>query len=150
MVVRVDGTRERAFFIAGKGDQAGRKFREFIPAEGALAFGRAEMTIGEETAEILVAGAGFDEDGEDGTILHGEFRAHDGSHAGFAGFGVKTRGTVNAIAVREGDGGETEFGGGFGEMFRKRATTQEAESTARMEFNIGRSGAHGNPLLSTG
>ena len=59
----------RAFFIAGKGDQAGRKFREFIPAEGALAFGRAEMTIGEETAEILVAGAGFDEDREDDAFV---------------------------------------------------------------------------------
>ena len=46
---------ERAFLVARQRDEAGRKFREFVPAHGARVLAPAEPRASDETAEILVA-----------------------------------------------------------------------------------------------
>lgn len=147
-IVRLNCAGERAFVVAGEGDEAGGEFREFIPAQSTLAFGRAEMAAGDEAAEILVTEARFDHDGENGSIFHGEFRADDRADAGLLRLRVKPGRAVDAIAISERYSGHAEFSGDFDNVFRKGGTAQEAEGTASVEFDIRRRGAHGHPRTS--
>jgi hypothetical protein len=94
------------------------------------------VAIGQETAEVLIACTGFDQDREDRTILHGQFRADDGANTGFFGLRVKPRRPVYAVAIGQRNGGQAKFGSEFGEMLRKRGAAQEAERAAGVEFDI--------------
>ena len=131
------GATERTFLVAGEGDEPFGVGREFGPEDPAFALGGAEVGGGEEVAEVLVSSPGGDEDGEDGFIVEDEFRADDGSDAGFAGDAGEAGGAVDSHAVAEGDGREAEAGGGVGEGLGKGGGAQEAEGAAGVEFDVG-------------
>jgi hypothetical protein len=131
------GATERSFFVAGERDQAFGVGGEFGPEDPAFALGGAQVGGGEKMAEVLVTGAGGDEDGQHGFVVEDEFRADDGSDAGFAGDAGEARGAVDAHAVAEGDGGEAEACGGVGEGLGKGGGAQEAEGAAGVEFDVG-------------
>lgn len=131
------GATEWAFLVAGERDEAFGVGGELGPEDPAFALGGTEVGGGEQVAEVLVTGAGGDEDGEDGFVVEDEFRADDGSDAGLAGDAGEARGAIDAHAVAEGDGGEAEACGGVGDGLGKGGGAQEAEGAAGVEFDVG-------------
>ena len=76
----LQGCGERAFVAAGEADQAFGVFFEFLCADCAFAFLGAQLHFGDQAAEVLVAGAGGDEEGKT-ECHHGlSFRAERGIH----------------------------------------------------------------------
>ena len=53
---------ERPFFVASERDETGGEFGQFFPAHFALAFSRAQMRPGQQTAKILVTGTTTDQE----------------------------------------------------------------------------------------
>jgi len=53
---------ERAFVAAGEADESFGVLFEFLRGDGAFAFLHAQLHFGDQAAEILVAGAGSDEE----------------------------------------------------------------------------------------
>ena len=119
-----------AFFVAGERDQAVGKTRELGPGgeTGAFAFLRVgagrkigkgemrgagrELRFRDELAEILITGAGGDEERNDGAVFHSDLGADAGAQAVFATGSVKAGCAVNAVAVEHGGAGEAQGASG--------------------------------------
>ena len=67
------GCGERAFVAAGEADESFGMFFEFFMRDGAFAFLGAQLHFGDQAAEILVAGAGGDEQGKAECFVTSEF-----------------------------------------------------------------------------
>ena len=65
-----------------------------------------QFGLGDELAEILVAGARGDEERDDAAVFHCDLGADAGADLLLAGCGVETRCAVNAVAVEHRDGGQ--------------------------------------------
>jgi hypothetical protein len=135
-MMRFDGANQRAILVTGQRNEAFGEFRQFLPTEAAFTLGGAEMAVGHEAAEVLVADARFDQDRQDRAALESQFRADDGPDAGFACFGVESRRSVDTIAIGEGDGGHAKFSRGFRQVFGERCAAQKTEGAAGMQFHV--------------
>ena len=69
---------ERAVIAPGQADQSASMFLQFLLADSAFAFLRPQLHLGDQAAEILVAGAGGDQKREVGRIHHGDSQSTDG------------------------------------------------------------------------
>ena len=114
----------------------------------------AHFVAGDQAAKIAVAGLIFDQQRQaDKTrrkligkpwratcliakIDDGDFRTDMAADLATRSRGMKTRPTVDAIAVEQGDGGHAEVSGGFSDFFGKRGALKEAESGSGMEFDV--------------
>jgi hypothetical protein len=135
-VIAPQGFVKRTFLIAGEANEAGGELGQFIPTDGALRLGAAEFGARDQAAEVLVAEARLDQQRQDGAVVEGQLGADDRADAGFAGGGEKTRGTVDAVAIAEGERGHFEFRAALGELRRRGSAAQEAERAAGMKFDV--------------
>ena len=123
-------------FLRTKGRQGriyvGRKARS-IGGRGAGGL----LGVGDELAEVLVAGAVGREEGERGAVAEGDLGPDEGAHAGGVGGVVKTRRAVESVAVAEGHGGEFEARGGPREIGGQGGTAQKTESAVGVKFDVG-------------
>ena len=103
----------------------------------------ATVEVGEEAAEVLVAAAGLDEDGDLESAQCGmrsaEWRkfqsgADEGADVVLFGGVVGAGGAVNAHVVGEGEGGVAEFGGTANEVLGMAGATKEGEAGTGVEF----------------
>ena len=154
---------ERAFVAAGEAEEAGGILGEVVV--GGCAFGLGGLThfeLGDELAEILIAGAGGAEEGETtsrpGTRASGatpalmgepggwsearaecgggDFCADVGADAVALAAGVHAGGAVEAVAVEEGDGGDFEFEGAGDEVFGLGSAFEEGEGAGGVELDV--------------
>ncbi len=72
------------------------------PATGGV-FRGAQFGGGDEFAQLLVAGASGDEEGQGAAVLHGEFGADDAARAVLAGGVVDAGGALQAVAIGDGE-----------------------------------------------
>ncbi len=68
---------QRSVIAAGQADQPGSMFLQFLLADSAFAFLRAQLHFGDQTAKILVAGAGGDEERKAKEIADFRFQIAD-------------------------------------------------------------------------
>jgi hypothetical protein len=72
-----NGTYQRAFFIAGEGNEAFGEFGQFVPARRCFSLFASQMGAREQSAKVLVTAAGLDQNWKDSLIFHGQFSADD-------------------------------------------------------------------------
>ena len=130
--------------VAAEGDEGtlpglGNKLLELCVGDAGFVLGRAEFGAGEHAAEVLVAGAGGDQEREGAAVLEGELGAGDVAggctHASRCGGGsVGARGAVDTVAVGDGDRGELEFRGALDEFVRLAGAAVETEGAAGVKF----------------
>jgi hypothetical protein len=80
------------------------KFWQLIPAHGAFAFFAAQVGLGQQFAQVFVAGAIFHQHRQNAAVFHGQFGANDWPDAVLARSDGKSLRTVNAIAIEQRDG----------------------------------------------
>jgi hypothetical protein len=157
-----ESTGDGAVFVASEGNEAFGMRSEFFPRGEARAFAKMRIVAGgevvgvgteigwpgfffrqgDETAEVFVAGAVFDEHGERGAIGEGDLSADASGHVVFARGLVGTRGTVDAVAVEDGDLGKAGFVRGAEDALGIVGATEEVEGAGGVELDI-IGGAHG-------
>lgn len=113
---------QRAVAVAGEANQTGGEFFEFVPEDGAFVFGGAQMDTCEQAAEVLVSGAGADEQRQGAAVFHGYLAADDGADAVGLCRTLGAGGAVEAIAVDDGYGVHAEFGGTGDDVIGLRGT----------------------------
>jgi len=147
---------ERAVFVAGEGDEALGVGGEFGPGGEAGAFAgagieagreifgreidgaRLEFRGGDKAAEILVAGAIFNEERDDAAVLHRDLGADERADAALAGVRVEAWRGVDAVAVEQGEGGQFEMRRGGSELLGERGAAEETEGARSVELDVGR------------
>ena len=67
--------RQRTFVASGEADEAGGAFGDFFGRDVAFAFSRAQFHARDQAAEILIAGARFDEQRIAPAVGGGDFGA---------------------------------------------------------------------------
>src|SRR5690606_19597081 len=72
-----------------------------------------------------------------GAVEEREFAADEGTNALFGGGRVEAGRPIDAVAIANGHGGQTEPGGLGGEVRRLRGAAQETERGAGMKFDVG-------------
>jgi len=99
------------------------------------------MEVGEEAAEVLVALAGLDEDGDlegmrsaECGVRNLQSGADEGADVVLFGGLVGAGGSVDAHVVGEGEGGVAEFGGTADEVLGMAGAAEEGEAGAGVEF----------------
>ena len=122
--------------ILGDADQARRKFGQLCERGFAFAFFGAELHAGDQAAEILVALAGFGEQGVLLAIGTGDLGADVRAQACFFRGHMEARRAVEAIAVEQCDGRHVERGGGGDQLFRHGCATQKAESGTGVQLDV--------------
>ena len=120
----------------GEADQAAREFGEFLQRGRAFAFRRAQFHAGDQAAEVLVAFAGFGQQGIGASVGAGDFAADVGAHAGLLGGHVEARRAVDAVAVEQRHGGHVEAARSAGKLFRHAGAFEKAEGGAGVEFDV--------------
>ena len=155
-----EGGGERTFVAAGEADEAVGILGEVVEGGGAFGFGGlAHFELGDELAEILIAGAGGAEEGETrggpNALVRmlgcgsqgawrearaecggGDFCADVGADVVALAAGVHARGAVKAVAVEEGDGGDFEFLGAGDEVFGLGGAFEEGEGAGGVELDV--------------
>jgi hypothetical protein len=127
---------EGAVVVAGQGDQTGRGFREFVPADAGESFGTSEMRAGEESAEVAVPFLGTNQYGQDGSVFEGEFGSGDGTDSVFRAGAVQARDSVESVTIGEGDGGQVAVCGVASKGIGGGGAPKKAERAASVEFNV--------------
>lgn len=99
------------------------------------------VQVGEQAAEIAVAGAIPDEDRHLEKIPRGaghppalDGGADEGAETAFPGGGMGAGGSVNPHVIRDGDGVVADLRGAADEVLRLAGTAKEGEATAGVEF----------------
>src|SRR5690348_14411272 len=86
-----NGAHQRAFLIAGEHNEAFGEFWQFIPARRCFTFFASQMRASEQSAKVLVAAPGLDQNWKDGLVVHGQFGADNRTHADFFGASKEAR-----------------------------------------------------------
>ena len=146
--------RNRTARTARETNQACAEAIEIVEADAALALGRiygsgvavdASRTIeaknpalggGEHPAQILVALAIGDEDVKAAVVFERQVGADDRLYAGLLRGLIKTRMTIDAVAIAERDRGIAEFCRAICEVLGSGGAFEEAECGTRAEFDI--------------
>ena len=102
------------------------------------AVARRLFGVGDELAEVLVAGAVGREERQDGAVEEGDLGTDEGAYAGGGGRVVEAGGAIKSVAIAEGHGREFEARGGGREVARHRGSPQEAERARGVEFDVRR------------
>ncbi len=95
----------------GEAYQALGELGELFGRRSALAFFRAHLHAGDQSAQILIAGAIFGQQRITVTVGAGDFGADVRADAGFFRGHVEARGAGDVVAVENREGGEVERGG---------------------------------------
>ena len=103
-----------------------------------------EFHAGDHAAEILVAFAGFGEEGVAAAVLCGHFRADMRLNAVFFCGAMEAGGAVNAIDVGERHGGRAVGCADSNVVLRDTGSAEKTEGGFGVEFYV-----HGNPTAKT-
>ncbi len=123
-------------------------FLHLLPGAARLSLRTIERTGCEKFAEVAIALAILDEEGETVVFLRSRFvklarrlelhfRANDGFDAHLLCRRVKTRCAIDAVGVDEGHGGDVVRGGVIGEVLGQGGTVQEGKGGGGAELGVG-------------
>src|SRR5262249_11210956 len=128
---------ERAVLAAGKTHKAAGVFSDFVFRCGAFSLRRAEFHACQKAAQILVALPGCGEQRIANACCRSDFRSNMRLNAGFLCGKMEPRCAINAVAIEESDCRHGVLRAGADQFFRQRSAFEEAESGARMKFDVG-------------
>ena len=111
---------------------------DVLPAHAALPFRVAQLAFGDEPREALVPSAVAAEQQQAFAPFDGEVRADDRVHAMFARGPIKTRRTVHAVAVGQGERGVPLFGRSRDEVLGQAGALEKGERALAAQLDIGR------------
>jgi hypothetical protein len=150
-----EGSGEWAFVAAGEAEEAFGVLGEVVVGGGSFGLGGfAHFELGDELAEVLIAGARGAEEretcwfgwklmrekgGRRKALAKGggrDFGADGSADAVAFGAGVHAGGAVDAVAVEQGDGGELDFEGALDEVFGLGGGFEEGEGAGGVELDI--------------
>jgi hypothetical protein len=124
----------------GETDEAVGVSVEVFPRRHRFTLGRAQLGLGDEPAEILIADAGGSEEIERGRRVRRtgqrQFRADDGPQTGARRRLMKARCAVHAVTIAESQRRIAERRGARDEIFRQRSPGEEAEGAAGAQFDV--------------
>src|SRR6266566_1766385 len=146
---------QNSFFAAGEADQPLGVFRDFFERRGPCPFFLFPQLVAcHQTTEVLVSGTVLGEQSQpdrsrwnlvwhpgrhaclSSKSCHGDFRAHMGANSCFLRRRVKAWGTVDSIAVQQGDGWQLKSFRFANQVLGQGSALQETERRARMKFHI--------------
>ena len=130
------GPPHRALLVAGQRDQPCVLLVQFRPPHPPLPFGRAEVGRGQQAAEIPVALLGRDQQRHDAAVLHRHLRPHQRPQPALAPLLVKPHRPGHPVAVAQGQRGQLQARGRFGQLLGQRSPAQKAERAARVKFDV--------------
>ncbi len=142
-----ESKRERTFVAAGKTNQAAGELGKIVERGGRLFAGLRNLRSGaqlhacDEAAEILIALAGFHEEGVTAAILRGDFGADMRANRGLLRSHVKSRRTVEAIDVGQRHRWAAMRRGDRSIVLRNTGAAQKTEGGAGMQLDV-RRGRH--------
>jgi hypothetical protein len=94
--------------MAGEADQAAREFGKLFGRGRAFAFFGAQLHAGDQAAEVLIALACGRQQRVGVAVGAGDFRTDMGADAGLLRRHVKARRAVDAVAVHQRHGGQSD------------------------------------------
>jgi hypothetical protein len=146
---------QNSFLAAAEADQPLGVFRDFFQRRGPCPFYLfPQFVAGHQTTDVLVSGAVLGEQSQpdrsrrnpvwhpgghaclSAEPFHGDFRAHMGADSCFLGRHVEARGTVDSIAVQQGNGWQLKSRRFADQVLGQGSALQETERGARMKFHI--------------
>lgn len=113
---------------SGQSHQPAGKFRQLIPTDPASALFIPQMGAGQKLAKVFVAGARLHQNGQNGLVLQGQFRAHDGTNAQFPRARKKSGRAVKSVAVAQRDGRHLQVRGALGQFSGKEAPRKKLKA----------------------
>ena len=133
-MLRAEDVEQALVGMAGEAEESAGEFGDLFEGGGAFALLGAQLHAGDQAAEILVALAGFGEQGVGAAVGAGDLGADVRAETGLLRGHVEARGAVDAVAVDDGHGGHVEAGAGAGEVLGDGGAFEEGESGAGVEF----------------
>ena len=143
-----DGPQHRALQVARERDQACGEPGQFVPADGGLVLGRAQVGLREQSAEVPVALARAHQHRQHRSVVHRQFRAEDRPDALLAGGVEDPWRAVKPHAIAHRQRRQAQAGGGAGELLGQRGAAQEAERAPGVQFDVGGFGRRGGHWAS--
>ncbi len=137
--IEVEGrlrSHQRPLRAAGEAVQPGGMLLELLPGRQGIALGTARRRGGEQAAEIRVAGAVLDQEGQDARIRDDDLRSHQGAHAGTARGGEEARRSVDAVTIAQGEGVVAECRRPLDQILRQGGAAQEAEGAPAAQLDV--------------
>ena len=119
----------------GQADQALGELGELFGSCRAFAFFRAHFHAGDQSAQVLIAGAIFGQQRITMTVGAGDFGADVRADAGLFRGHVEAGGAGDVVAVEDREGGEVERGGAGDQFFGDGGAFEKAEGAAGVEFD---------------
>ena len=108
---------ERAALVAGEADQAFGELGEVVHGRGGLAFRRVELHLGDQAAEVAVAGFALGQQRIAGAVDGGDLGSDVGADAALLRLFVEANDAGEAVAVEHRDAGLVERGACVGDLF---------------------------------
>ena len=120
----------------GEADQALRELGEFFGSGRAFAFFRAHLHAGDQSAEVLIAGAIFGQQRIAVAVGAGDLGADVCAEPGLFRGHVEAGGAGDVVAVEDGEGREVERGGAGDQFFGDGGAFEKAEGAAGVQFDV--------------
>jgi hypothetical protein len=111
---------------------------ELRPRRERLTLGAPARRVGEQPAEITIAGARFDQQVEPPRTLERHVGADDRPHAGTPRGLKEARRAVDAVSIGERQRVVAAGGGALDQIFGKRCAMEKAEGAATAQLDVGR------------
>ena len=109
---------------------------DFVPRDAGFAFRGVALRDGQQTGEVAVALAGFDQELERAARGVRELGAHERAQAALYRRAVEARDAVEAVAVREREGPVAQLGRALGQILGVAGPVQEREGAPRAELDV--------------
>jgi hypothetical protein len=140
--IEVQAAREEALqaiqpcHLAGEADQAIGAAVQIAPFHDRLALRRPQLAVGEEAAEVPIAGAFADQHVELATTGHGQVAADDRADPGLHRRLMKPRRAVDPVAIAHPDDRVILCSGVRDEILGQGSAAQERERTAAVQLDV--------------
>ena len=122
--------------VARHADQASGEFGEFFQCGRAFAFLGAQFHAGDQAAQVLVAFAGFRQQGIGDAVDAIDLRTDMRADGRLFRRHVEARCAVDPVAVHDGHGRHAEFRARAGQFLGHGSAFQEAEAGARVKLDV--------------
>ena len=128
--------RERTFVAPRQADQAATHRGDFLVLDASLPFARAKLHPRDQTAQILIALARFDQQGIAPARRGRDFRADMRANGKFFRRQMKTGRAVHAVPIEQRHGGHIVFRAHAGQFFGRGSAFEKTECGSRVQLDV--------------